>query len=56
MSTEEPSDEPAMVYLGDLTMVDVAQLDHPILARALHRVLADMDRSDDLLARFESSI
>jgi FXSXX-COOH protein len=56
MSDEDAGVEPALVDAGDLVLADLALLDHPVLARALRRVLADVNGSDDPLASFESSI
>jgi FXSXX-COOH protein len=48
--------EPALIAVQEYTLAELAQVEHPVLARALHRVLTEAEGTDSPLAAFDNYI
>ena len=48
--------EPILISVPELTLAELAQVEHPVLARVLRLVLADAEATDTPLAAFDNFI
>lgn len=48
--------EPILIAVPELTLAELAQVEHPVLARVLRLVLADAEATDTPIAAFDNFI
>lgn len=48
--------EPVLLSAREYTLTDLAQVEHPVLARALHRILTEVEGTDTPLAAFDNAL
>ena len=48
--------EPVLISAQEYTLADLARVEHPVLARALHRILTEVEGTDTPLAAFDNAI
>ena len=54
--TTDGAPESILISVADYSLAELAQVEHPVLVRALHRVLADAEATDTPVAAFDNFI